>query len=96
MRAPLTELDMGSPEKFTEEELAAEESLELRGPVAILHRNGGGGAKEPPHEYKIETEKSRTEPRQRGRKELTGDDAEASERGRGRRSNTAESSPSEV
>src|SRR3954469_11341195 len=96
IRAPLKELDMSSPEKSAEEELAAEESLELQGPVVILHRNGGGGAEEPPREYKIETEKSRKKPRRRGRKELTGDDAEASERGRGRRSSAVESSPSEV
>src|SRR3954468_3752893 len=45
-RAPLNELDMGSPERSPEEELAAEESLELQGPVVILHGNGGKGAEE--------------------------------------------------
>ena len=87
---------MGSLERSTEEELAAEESLELRGPVVSLHRNDSGGGEEPPHEYKIETEESRIKPRRRGRKELTGNDAEASERGRGRRSSAAESSSLEI
>src|SRR3954463_1647539 len=48
IRAPPTELDMGSPEKFTEEELTAEENLELHGPVVILRGNGGGAAQELP------------------------------------------------
>src|SRR4051812_40343682 len=87
---------MGSPEKAAEGELAVEESLELRGPVVIIHRNGGGAAKEPPRENEREREGSRGKPRRRDRKELTGDDAGASEQGRGRRSDAAESSPSEV
>src|SRR4051812_46546868 len=35
-RAPLAELDMGSPEESTEEKLAAEGGLEAQGPVVIL------------------------------------------------------------
>src|SRR3954465_2825542 len=38
--ASLTELDMRSPEKLTEEEIAAEENLELQGPVVVLPKNG--------------------------------------------------------
>src|SRR3954468_22414726 len=48
MSAPLTELDMGSPEESTKEELAAEQSLEVQGPVVVLGENGGGAEKEPP------------------------------------------------
>lgn len=86
---------MGSPEKSAEE-LAAEESLELQGPVVILCRNGGGAAKELPHQNERETEESREKPRRWDRKKLTGDDAGASEQGRGRRSSAAGSSPSEI
>ena len=87
---------MGSPEKSAEEELAAEESLELQGPVVILRGNGGGAAKELPRENERETEDSRGEPRRWDRKELTGDDAGASKQGRGRQSSAAGSSPSEI
>src|SRR3954468_18136144 len=68
IRAPLTELDMGSPERFTEEELAAEENLELHGPVVILRGNSGGAAQELPRENERETEESRGEPRRWDRK----------------------------
>src|SRR3954468_11397925 len=50
-RAPLNELDMGSPERSPEEEMAAEESLELRGPVGALRENNGEGTEEPSHEH---------------------------------------------
>src|SRR3954447_13231924 len=40
--APLTALDIGSSEESIEDELAAERSLELQGPVVTLRENGGG------------------------------------------------------
>src|SRR4051812_14472891 len=38
--APLTELDIGSPEESTEEGPAAERGLEAQGPVVVLSEHG--------------------------------------------------------
>src|SRR3954470_1912497 len=61
--APLTELDMTSPERSPEKKLTAEENLELRGPVAVLRDGGGGEVTEPRRRKEMETRRSRGRPR---------------------------------
>ena len=94
MNAPLTKLDIGSPEKSTEEKLTAEQGLEAQGPVVVLSENGGGAEKNrhgKPRKRRMRAERNLSG----GTEEKhTGDGAGASARGRGRRSRRTVASPS--